>query len=107
MSGRWFPWHPKGVCTLSIHPKVFFSDLMARASRLNSLHGLKILFTIIQTIKKVLRHYQHLLRIYGVINVGILSNFAVFGHQKCHKVRRNFRFLQNMCFDRIYQSAKL
>ena len=41
MSGRWFPWHPKGG---GVHPpinlEVFFSDILATASRLNTLYGL-------------------------------------------------------------------
>ena len=30
MSGRWFPWHPKGVVHLSINPKVFFQTYWPR-----------------------------------------------------------------------------
>ena len=41
MSGRWFPWHPKGGCTPPINLEVFFSDILATATRLNTLYGLE------------------------------------------------------------------
>ena len=43
MSGRWFPWHPKGGCTPPINLEVFFSDILATASRLNTSYGLETL----------------------------------------------------------------
>ena len=88
MSWRWFPWHP-------INLEVFFSDILATTSRLNSLYGLA---TFVQSsrhvwiMKKVLRHTQHFLGIYDVIYVGFVSHFAVFGYSKCHKVCTNSWF---------------
>ena len=88
MSWRWFPWHP-------INLEVFFSDILATTSRLNSLYGLE---TFVQSsrhvwiMKKVLRHTQHFWRIFNVINVGFVSHFAVFGYSKCHKVCTNSWF---------------
>ena len=36
MRGRWFPWYP-------INLEVFFSDILATASRLNTFYGLETL----------------------------------------------------------------
>ena len=41
MSEMWFSWQPKGGCTPPVNSKVFFSDLLAPASRFNTLHGLE------------------------------------------------------------------
>ena len=78
MSGGWFPWHPKGGCTTPIN----LTDILATASRLNTLYGLETLH--VQTsrhvgiIQKVLRHIRHFWRIYDVINVGFFSSFCSF-----------------------------
>ena len=41
MSGRWFPWHPKRGYTPPINLKMF-SDILATASRFNTLYGLEL-----------------------------------------------------------------
>ena len=58
-----------------------FSDLMATASRLNTLYRLDTLYGHLsihfRIIQKVVRHFRHLWHINDVINVGFLRNFAV------------------------------
>ena len=39
MSGWWFLWHPKGRCTPPHKSWGVFSDILATASRLNTLYG--------------------------------------------------------------------
>ena len=101
MSGRWFPWHPKGGCTPPINLEVFFSDILATATRLNTLYGLETWYVQsprrVLITKKVLRHIRHFWRIYDVINVGFFRHFAVFGYSKCHKVCRNSWFSHRIC----------
>ena len=70
-SGRWFPWHPKGGCTPPINLEVFFTDILATTSRLNTSHG----------------HFSHICE---VIYVGFFRHFAVFGYSKCDKVCRDY-----------------
>ena len=43
MSRGWFPWLPTGGCTIPINTEVFFSDILAPATRLNTLYGLETL----------------------------------------------------------------
>ena len=43
MSGGWFPWHPKEGCTPPINLQLFFTDILATASRLNISYGLETL----------------------------------------------------------------
>ena len=38
-SGRWFPWHIKGGVPSPINTEVFFSDILATESWLNTLYG--------------------------------------------------------------------
>ena len=96
ISGRWFPWHPKGGCTPTSHkPRDIFSerDILSTASRLNILYGLETWYVQssrhVRITQKVLRHIQHFWRIYDIINVGSFCHFAVFGYSKCHEVCRN------------------
>ena len=87
---------PKRECTPPINLEVFFSDILATATRLNTLYGLETWYVQLPRrvliTKKVLRHIQHFWRIHDVINVGFLRHFAVFGYSKCHKVSRNSQF---------------
>ena len=41
MSGRWFPWHPKGVVYNPHKSRGVFSDILATATRLNTSYGLE------------------------------------------------------------------
>ena len=74
ISGWWFPWHPKGGCTPPINLEVFFSDILATATRLNTLYGLETWYVQsprrVLITKKVLRHIRS---IYDVINVGFFQ----------------------------------
>ena len=102
MSGRWFPWHPKGGgCTPPINLEVFFTHILATATRLNTLYGLETWYAQsprrFLITKKVLRHIRHFWRIYDVINVGFFRHFAVFGYSKCHKDCRNSWFSHRIC----------
>ena len=73
MSGRWFPWHPKGG---GVHPpinlEVFFTHILATATRLNTLYGLETLHSQLSRhvgiTQKVSRYIRHFWRIYDVIN---------------------------------------
>ena len=102
MSGRWFPWHPKGG---GVHPpinlEVFFTHILATATRLNTSYGLETLHAQssrhVGITQKVLRHIRHFWRIYDVINVGFFRHFAVFCYRKCHKVCRNSWFSHRIC----------
>ena len=102
MSGRWFPWHPKGG---GVHPpinlEVFFTHILATATRLNTSYGLETLHAQLSRhvgiTQKVLRHIRHFWRIYDVINVGFFRHFAVFCYRKCHKVCRNSSFSHRIC----------
>ena len=102
-SGRWFPWHPKGagVYTPPINLEVFFTHILATATRLNTLYGLETLHAQLSRhvgiTQKVLRHIRHFWRIYDVINVGFFRHFAVFCYRKCHKVCRNSWFSHRIC----------
>ena len=91
----------KGGCTPPINLEVFFTHILATATRLNTSYGLETLhaqlsrhFNITQ---KVLRHIRHFWRIYDVINVGFFRHFAVFCYRKCHKVCRNSWFSHRIC----------
>ena len=102
MSGRWFPWHPKGgVYTPPINLEVFFTHILATATRLNTSYGLETLHAQssrhVGITQKVLRHIRHFWRIYDVINVGFFRHFAVFCYRKCHKVCRNSWFSHRIC----------
>ena len=102
MSGRWFPWHPKGgVYTPPINLEVFFTHILATATRLNTSYGLETLHAQLSRhvgiTQKVLRHIRHFWRIYDVINVGFFRHFAVFCYRKCHKVCRNSWFSHRIC----------
>ena len=74
-----------------------FSDIMATASRLNTLYRLETLYGHLSThfkiIEKVVRHFRHLWHINDVINVGFLHNFAGFCYDnKCIEEFRNAWF---------------
>ena len=101
MSGWWFLWHPKGRCTPPHKSWGVFSDILATASRLNTLYGLETLHAQlsrhVEITQKVLRHIRHFWRIYDVINVGFFRHFAVFCYRKCHKVCRNSWFSHRIC----------
>ena len=68
MSEMWFSWQPKGECTPPVNSKVFFSDLLAPASRFNTLHGLENWHVQssrhFKIMKNVLRHVRQFWRIY-------------------------------------------
>ena len=85
----------------SINLEVFFSDILATASRLNTYYGLETLHAQssrhVGITQKVLRHIRHFWRIYDVINVGFFRHFAVFCYRKCHKVCRNSWFSHRIC----------
>ena len=89
------------LCTPPINIEVFFSDILATATRLNTLYGLETWFVQsprrVLITKKVLRHIRHFWRIHDVINVGFFRHFAVFGYSKCHKDCRNSWFSRRMC----------
>ena len=102
MSGRWFPWHPKGgVYTPHKSIEVFFTHILATATRLNTSYGLETLHAQLSRqvgiTQKVLRHIRHIWRIYDVINVRFFRHFAVFCYRKCHKVCRNSWFSHRIC----------
>ena len=101
MSGRWFPWHPKGGCTPPHKSRGVFTHILATATRLNTSYGLETLHAQSSRhdgiTQKVLRHIRHFWRIYDVINVGFFRHFAVFCYRKCHKVCRNSSFSHRIC----------
>ena len=99
ISGRYFPWHPKGGLYTPINLEVSFWDILATASRLNTFYGLETVQSSrhFGITKKVLRHIRHFWRIYDVINVRFFRHFAVFGYSKCHKVCRNSWFSHRIC----------
>jgi len=78
-----------------------FSDILATASRLNTLYGLETWNVQssrhVGIFQKVLRRIRYFWRIYDVINVGFFRHFAVFGYSECHKVYRNSRFSHRVC----------
>ena len=93
---------PKGgVYTPPINLEVFFTHILATATRLNTSYGLETLHAQLSRhvgiTQKVLRHIRHFWRIYDVINVGFFRHFAVFCYRKCHKVRRNSWFSHRIC----------
>ena len=101
MSGRWFPWHLKGGCTTPHKSCGVFSEILATASRLNTLYGIETWY--IQSSRRVLimknflRHIRHFWRIYDVINVGFWRHSGAFGYRKCHRICRNSWFLHGIC----------
>ena len=93
---------PKGgVYTPPINLEVFFTHILATATRLNTSYGLETLHAQLSRhvgiTQKVLRHIRHFWRIYDVINVGFFRHFAVFCYRKCHKVCRNSSFSHRIC----------
>ena len=88
-----------------VHPpinlEVFFTHILATATRLNTSYGLETLHAQLSRhvgiTQKVLRHIRHFWRIYDVINVGFFRHFAVFCYRKCHKVCRNSWFSHRIC----------
>ena len=88
-------WHPP------INLEVFFTHILATATRLNTSYGLETLHAQssrhVGITQKVLRHIRHFWRIYDVINVGFFRHFAVFCYRKCHKVCRNSWFSHRIC----------
>ena len=88
-----------------VHPpinlEVFFTHILATASRLNTSYGFETLHAQssrhVGITQKVLRHIRHFWRIYDVINVGFFRHFAVFCYRKCHKVCRNSWFSHRIC----------
>ena len=84
-----------------------FSDIMATASRLNTLYRLETLYwhlsTLFRIIEKVVRRFRHLWSINDVINVRFLPNFAVFCYDnKCIEEFRNSWFSTRVCCDNLY-----
>ena len=81
--------HQRGVYTPPINLEVFFTHILATATRLNTSYGLETLHSQSSRpdgiTQKVLRHIRHFWRIYDVINVRFFRHFAVFGYSKCHK----------------------
>ena len=86
ISGRWFPWHPKGGCTPPKNLEVFFTHILATAARLNTSYGLETLHAQssrhVGITQKLLRHIRYFWRIYDVINVGFFSSFYSFWLQQ-------------------------
>ena len=74
MSGGWFLWHLKGGVYTPHKSRGVFSDILAMASRLSTLYGLKTWYVqssgLVGIMKKVLIHIQHFWRIYDITNVG-------------------------------------
>jgi len=92
---------PKGGVHPPINLEVFFTHILATATRLNTSYGLETLHAQLSRhvgiTQKVLRHIRHFWRIYDVINVGFFRHFAVFCYRKCHKVCRNSWFSHRIC----------
>ena len=98
MSGRWFPWHPKGGCTPPINLEVFFSDILATATRLNTLYGLETWYvqsTKVQTTRSVtpsrrihaLYYEDTRFQVFSARNIFLVTRYWLHGN-----ARINFKF---------------
>ena len=76
MSGWWFLWHPKGRCTPPHKSWGFFSDILATASRLNTLYGRETWYVQSSRNVKIITNVLRYILLFYLRLAIILTNFC-------------------------------